>query len=211
MRLLISKLFKYVLLMTKSLEIDESHGITHSMNTLNYAQKIYESEIINTPRLLYDKEIIYTASILHDICDKKYTDEKIGSIKIKNFLESETKMTNEEINATINIITTMSYSTVKKQGYPDLGKYQQAYHIVREADLLCSYDFDRTIIYDMTQKNTTLEDAFKNSNKLFIKRVFQYCNDNLFIHDFSKKEAHLLHSQAIKRIELWRRIIGNNY
>jgi GTP-binding protein HflX len=30
----------------------------------------------------------------------------------------------------------MSYSTVQKRGFPKLGEYQRAYHVVREADLL---------------------------------------------------------------------------
>uniref|UniRef100_A0A6C0KTP4 HD domain-containing protein n=1 Tax=viral metagenome TaxID=1070528 RepID=A0A6C0KTP4_9ZZZZ len=210
MRLFISKLFNYVLLTSKNLGIDESHGIMHSMNTLQYAKKIYNSELINTPRLIHDKEIIYAASTLHDMCDYKYTDEKSGSSKIKHFLESETNMTNEEITATINIVTTMSYSKVKKVGYPKLGKYQTAYHIVREADLLCSYDFNRALIYDMAKNNSTFNQAYENSHKFFIKRVLQYFNDDLFIHNFSKKEAIELHGNAIKQIENIKNIISDN-
>jgi HD superfamily phosphodiesterase len=178
------------------------------MNTLNYAEQIYQSELIKTPKLIHDYNVILASASLHDMADNKYTNETQGAIDIVNYLQSETSMTTEEIDATKNIITTMSYSKVKKQGYPKLGQFQQAYHIVREADLLCAYDFDRAMIYDMSKNNCTAEKAFENSYKLFIKRVFQYCNDNLFVHDYAKKEAYLLHSQAIKRIEVWRRILG---
>jgi HD superfamily phosphodiesterase len=207
MRLLTSKLINYVLITTNKLGIDESHGLMHSMNTLNYAKKIYESELPNNPRLINDQKIIYASSLLHDMADKKYINEKEGIMNIENFLKKETKMDNEEIEITKNIITTMSYSTVKKQGYPSLGKFQQSYHIVREADLLCGYDFNRAMIYDITQNNSTTEEAFDNSYKLFIKRVLQYSNDNLFIHKYSKKEAYLLHAEAIKQIEVWRNIM----
>lgn len=208
MRILLSKLFNYVLVSTSGKKIDESHGIIHSMNTLHYAQKIYESELPINPSLLQNYKVICASAIIHDMCDNKYTDVESGVLDITNYLKKETNMNYEEIDATKNIITTMSYSTVKKQGYPSLGKYQQAYHIVREADLLCAYDVDRAIIYDMTQQNCTLTEAFENSNKFFIKRVFQYCNDDLFVHDYSKKQAYLLHSQAVKKINFWRTILN---
>ena len=207
MRLFPSKLFHFALLTSQKLKIDESHGLIHSMNTVNFAEQIYQSELKKTPTILNDHNVILAAAALHDMADNKYTNETQGALDIVNYLKSETSMTTEEIDATQNIITTMSYSKVKKQGYPNLGKYQKAYHIVREADLLCAYDFDRAIIYDMSKNNCTTETAFENSYKLFIKRVFQYCNDNLFVHDYAKKEAYLLHSQAIKRIEVWRKIL----
>jgi hypothetical protein len=141
------------------------------------------------------------------MCDNKYTDEIVGSSDIVNYLNKQ-DMTVEEIDATQKIITTMSYSKVKKQGYPELGKFQTAYHIVREADLLTAYDFDRAMIYNMYKKNCSVNEAFKDSYNLFIKRVFQYHNDNLFIHDFSKKEAMLLHEDAMERIEYWKKILN---
>ena len=48
----------------------------------------------------------------------------------------------EKLDIIFQIITTMSYSTVKKNGFPSLNEYQLAYHIVREADLLAAYDID---------------------------------------------------------------------
>ena len=208
MRLFTSKLFNFVLLTTQQLKMDESHGIIHSMSTVNYAEQIYHSELSKQPKLINYHKIILAAAALHDLADNKYTNEIEGTKHIVNYLQSETDMQMEEIDAVKNIINTMSYSKVKKQGYPNLGRFQEAYHIVREADLLCAYDFERAIIYDMAKNNCTTSDAFENSYKLFIKRVFQYCNDNLFVHDYAKKEAHLLHSQSIKRIEVWRRILG---
>ena len=211
MRLFTSAILNYVFYTTKNLGIDESHGLMHSMNTLNYAEKIYQSELPNNPRLIHDHKVICAASALHDMADGKYMDEKKGVLDIENYLKKETDMTCEEIDATKNIITTMSYSKVKKQGYPSLGKFQQSYHIVREADLLGAYDFNRAFIYDMAQNNSTASEAFENSHKLFIKRVFQYSNDNLFIHSYSKKEAYTLHAQSIKQIEVWRQILNYKY
>ena len=42
----------------------------------------------------------------------------------------------------------MSYSKVKVHGYPELGDYQLAYHIVRESDLLTAYNIPRSIVYN---------------------------------------------------------------
>jgi len=207
MKLFISQLFHYVLLKTKELNIDESHGLSHSLNILDYANKIYEDELQKTPILIHSQKIIIASAVIHDMCDHKYINETQGAQNIVNFLKEETDMTLDEIAVTHNIITTMSYSKVKNYGYPQMGKYQKAYHIVREADLLCSYDFNRAIIYDMEKNNCTMKDAFDNSCKLFTKRMLQYCNDELFIHDYSKKEAYKLHSNSIKQMNNWRRLV----
>ena len=98
----------------------------------------------------------------------------------------------------------MSYSTVKKNGYPNLGGYQRAYHIVREADLLTAYDFDRCMIYHMTQKNGDLCSAIDAAEDIFNKRVFKYKSDDLFVSDFSKKKSLELHNNALSRIQYWR-------
>ena len=42
---LLAKLFNYVIFMTGKYNIDESHGIGHSMKVLNYANCIYEEEV----------------------------------------------------------------------------------------------------------------------------------------------------------------------
>ena len=51
-----------------------------------------------------------------------------------------------------DIIGSMSYSKVKKNGFPELGDYQTEYNIVREADLLAAYDIDRAIIYRIKER-----------------------------------------------------------
>ena len=85
------------------------------------------------------------------------------------------------------IITTMSYSKVKKFGFPvfeNMGHYW-AYHVVREADLLSAYDFDRYMVYHIKQNEGDLESAFDNANKLFENRVLKHYEDNLLLTDYS--------------------------
>jgi len=193
---LINHAFRYVIETSELYKIDESHALKHSMEVYGFAKKIYESEVKKNPYLEEQREIIYMAAIGHDMCDKKYMDEKEGIIKYQRYLSN--LMSPSELEVMGKIISTMSYSKVKVNGYPDLGDYQLAYHIVREADLLAAYDLDRCIIYkmynDKSDYNKALEDAFN----LFDTRVLKMRKDKLFITNFSKKESLKLHRKAMK-------------
>jgi HD superfamily phosphodiesterase len=215
---LITKLFQFVLLTSKKYNIDESHGLSHSMNVLHFAHNIYEAEKINYPILESQSKIIYVSSIIHDMCDKKYLDECEGLKEINHFLED--KLTPGELDITKRIINTMSYSKVKKQGFPELHEYQMAYHVVREADLLAAYDFDRCMLYNIhMQTKSTINnptpinndikilDAFNNASELFQNRVLKHNHDNLFITNYSKHNYLPLHIDAIKRINTWKNIL----
>ena len=101
----------------------------------------------------------------------------------------------------------MSYSTVKKNGFPILGPYQHAYHIVREADLLSAYDFDRCMIYNMNKKQSDFEEAFVESYNLFQNRVLRHNEDGLLLTDYSIRKSHILENKALSRIDHWRKIL----
>jgi HD superfamily phosphodiesterase len=191
---LINNGFKYVIETSNLYKIDESHALKHSMEVFGLAKKIYESELVKNPYLEEQKEIIYMAAIGHDMCDKKYMDEKIGVQRYKTFLSENMK--HDEIEIIGKIIETMSYSKVKVNGYPNLGDYQLAYHIVREADLLSAYDIDRCVIYGMFVEKLDYDKALERAIKLFESRVLTYISDNLFITQYSKKEAFQKHVQA---------------
>ena len=192
--------FKYVIDTSECYKIDESHALKHSIDVYRFAKKIYENEVINSPFLEKQQEIIYMAAIGHDMCDKKYMDEKEGVIKYKHYLSNY--MIPSDIEIVGNIIETMSYSKVKTNGYPDLGIYQLAYHIVREADLLSAYDIDRCIIYKMYQDNCTYSKALLEALNLFDNRVLKMRKHKLFITNYSKKESMKLHKKAIKDVEI---------
>jgi hypothetical protein len=90
----------------------------------------------------------------------------------------------------------MSYSKVKKNGYPDLGEYQLAYHIVREADLLAAYDIDRCVIFGMAVTKLNYTDAFARATELYRERVLTYRSDGLFVTDWSKRKSLELESKS---------------
>jgi len=191
--------FKYVMETSKIYNIDESHALKHSMEVYGLAKKIYESELPKNPILEHQKEIIYMAAIGHDMCDKKYMNEKEGIIKYQNYLSEYMSTSDLEIMG--KIIGTMSYSKVKVNGYPNLGEYQLAYHIVREADLLAAYDIDRCVIYTMYHNQITYSEALKEALQLFDNRVFRMRQDRLFKTEWSKRESLKMHKKAKKDVE----------
>ena len=203
--LLLSKLLQFVLFTSQKYNIDESHGIGHSMNVLHFAHTIYECEVKMNPFLKNHENIIYVSAIIHDMCDKKYMDQDQGIYEIEQFLQK--KLPKNDIDVVKNIISTMSYSYVKKNGYPIMGDYQHAYHIVREADLLTAYDFDRCMIYKMNLNNGNIDDAFEDALNLFNNRVLQHNKDHLFLTNYSLYKSTQLHQLSLLRIQDWKQLL----
>ena len=263
---LLSKILNFVVYTTAKFKIDDSHGLSHSLDVLKYSNLIYELEIIKRPYLKDQENIIYIASALHDMCDKKYMNEKEGLDLIQNFLQDNIKskyvfpileesepdtlrvfpileasepdtlrvfpileasepdtlrvfpileesepekvaiFSQKEIDIILKIIETMSYSKVKKNGFPDLDIYQWAYHIVREADLLAGYNFERAMMYHMYIKNENLENAYIDTKEMFDRRVFNHNTDNLFLTKYGKNKSIKLHKKAINDINQWKKL-----
>lgn len=209
---LLNKLFQYVLITTSKYNIDESHGLNHAMNSLMFANKIYENEVIKNPDIEEHKNIIYVSSVLHDMCDKKYMKQEDGLKDISKFIQSLEKnndkiLSSKESKIVENIVSTMSYSYVKKNGFPDFGEYQFAYNIVREADLLCAYDFDRCMIYQMNKNKGNISDAFHDAVKLFDERMFRHMDDGLLLTNYARNNYQFLEHQSKNRIQHWKRIL----
>jgi HD superfamily phosphodiesterase len=196
---IINHAFQFVIKTSHEYNIDESHSLKHSMEVFHLADKILCDEIKRTPYLTIHKPVIFASAILHDMCDKKYMNEMTGVKKIREYMEPY--MTPRDLEVTSQIISTMSYSKVKKYGYPDLGEHQMAYHIVREADLLAAYDIDRCIIYGMCVENLSYTEAVKRSKTLFRDRVLNYRSDQLFVTPISKLLSLKLHIKAIDELD----------
>lgn len=200
---LLSSLQQFIYTTTMKYAYDESHSIGHSMKVLQNAHLIYLHEKNNFPIIKKQEDIIYTAAALHDMCDRKYIDVNTGIQRINEILNKDLVDNKEVI---IDIINTMSYSKVKQYGYPNLGNFQIAYHIVREADLLEAYDFDRSMIYHMHKTNGNFEESYENALELFETRVWKHFDDNLFVTDYSKSRAKKLHNISKRQVENWKQI-----
>jgi len=200
----LNDLFTFVLMMTKKYNIDPSHSEGHSMDVIRFADENYRSQLDMFPHLQDQTNVIYTSAVLHDMCDKKYMNQDEGIKNIDLFLKD--KLNEEELYYTKRIMETMSYSTVKKYGYPDLGPYQMAYHVVREADLLSSYNFDRSVIYHLNRGNS-LTSSYCNALELFDNRVFNYHSDKLLLSDYAQQMSVPLSITALKQMTSWNRIL----
>jgi hypothetical protein len=210
--LFLTEIIQFIMYMTTKYNIDDSHGISHSFDILHFANEIYDEECLKNPELKEQENIIFISALLHDMCDKKYMkDENEGMREIRTFLEdldsSKCSLKPLEIEMIQTIIATMSYSKVKKQGFPDLGKYQTAYHIVRESDLLCAYDVDRSMIFHLYNETKSMESAYECALDLFYNRVFKHEEDNLIFLDTTKLLIPELKAKSLFRLHHWKKII----
>ena len=197
-----NKIYDFIVKRCLKLSIDESHAVKHSMDVLKYSQKILDEELKNNLNLNLNKKIIYTSSMLHDMCDSKYMDEKKGLEDIKVLLNN-LEYNIDEIDIILKIIGTMSYSKVKKNGFPDLKNYQKEYHIVRESDLLAGYDVERCIVYGMIGRNFEYKESFLATKELYYKRMAKQIEDNLFFSKYGLLEAKKLDKEnRIRLVEL---------
>jgi hypothetical protein len=107
-----------------------------------------------------EKRVMLLSAFTHDLCDRKYIDVDTGLQTISTWL-STLGLRQEETEAVLKIITTMSYSKVSKYGYPtDLGEFLLAYHHTRVADLIDAYDIDRCYAYQ-THAHPEMEEREK--------------------------------------------------
>ena len=161
--------------------IDESHGLGHAEDTVDWALQLLEAESDVGEE---ERRLVVAAAALHDMCDHKYVDEQRAIANIRTWLLRQ-EWSAELADALIAIITTMSYSKLKKaeaengrKVWPAHGRWKRAYHIVRHADLLDAYKPMRCFLY---QKHVTPSishtDAWVIARQLFEVRVFRYVPD----------------------------------
>jgi hypothetical protein len=160
--------------------IDESHGLKHAKGTWLRAAKIMKT----LPDVKEDEErVALCAAALHDMCDSKYCPLEEASKDIRDFL-LDIKMEPEEIQAVLDIVSTMSYSKLKRAivdgviQYPDHGKWQRAYHVARNADLLEGYVVARCVLYNRhIYPSKTEDEHWERAKQLFKERVFLYASE----------------------------------
>jgi hypothetical protein len=130
-----------------------------------------------------ERRMTLYAAAIHDTCDSKYTPVDDAAKEIGYFLRSQAWLP-EEISALIKIVTSMSYSKLKKAlssgqiEFPNHGKWQRAYHVARHADLLEGYIVARCVLYNIHLfPEKSMDDHWKRATELFSERVFTYCSE----------------------------------
>jgi len=192
-------LFNFIGRQCEKYGIDESHGLKHAKGTLMRANEILLtlSEVTEEERRM----TLYAAAI-HDTCDSKYTPVNEAAKEIGYFLRSEF-WPPEHIDALINIVTSMSYSKLKKSvssgqiEYPNHGKWQRAYHVARHADLLEGYVVARCVMYNIhLYPEKSMDEHWQRATELFSERVFTYCSEGWIFFPYAIELAMSLEEEA---------------
>lgn len=201
MRIPYNAIFNFIDRTCKFYNIDESHGLRHSMEVLRFSKNILNEELHIMPSLEEKQHIIYTSALLHDMCDSKYMDQNTGLDNISCFLQTN-KYSTSDINEIRQIMSTMSYSKIKDSGFPHYKDKvtERAFHIVRESDILCAYDVERCMLYELHKKGGTIENSINHANTLFNERMFKHYDDKLFITQYGLREGRVLHVKSKQRI-----------
>ena len=175
------RLFAFIEGICEEYNIDESHGLKHAKDCMNFAEITMDSDCGEEER-----KLIRYAAALHDCVDKKYAPVEEASRKVREFLITEDWVP-DMADALINIINTMSYSFLQAKRidgmnvFPDHGPWQRAYHTVRQADLLCSYRVERCYQYQKRlSPDMTESECWNRVDALFNTRVFRYV-ENMWI------------------------------
>lgn len=189
-------LFGFIQEMCERYTIDESHGLKHAIGTMKRADQMLE-QLENVSE--DERRITLYAAALHDTCDHKYTDVEEASTRIREWLLKQA-WSEDHVNVLIQIITTMSYSQLKKlTGYPDHGPWQRAYHVARHADLLESFIVARCILYDRHIHPERSEDVhWTRAEELFRDRVFTYVSEGWIFMEEALKHVPALEAEAMR-------------
>lgn len=186
----------------KQFNIDKSHGLDHAIKTLLWSLKIGKDISLN----YNESRVIQLSCLLHDMCDKKYMDEQLGLGRIQLFLTEILKLDEGTVARVIFIISTMSYSKVIKNGYPDFkgdSSVERCYHIVRNSDLLESYDPERCIGYHVRCGGTRKEGIIRMF-QIFDDRILKLINRGYINLNIAKEYALDLHIKALKDLEKYK-------
>jgi hypothetical protein len=182
--------------------IDDSHDLRHSLEALGWSEQLIKGKTLTSR----ESQIIHLSCLLHDMCDKKYMNEEIGLERISKFLRETLEVDDDILAAVVFIISTMSYSKVIKIGYPEFNndkELEYCYHVVRNSDLLCSYDPERCIKYQI-RCGGSREDGIKKMLELFDNRVLKLLSDNYINLDTAKGYAVELHNKALVDLEKYK-------
>lgn len=181
--------------------IDPSHNLHHSLQVRELGFLIADRDYYLNKQ---QKEILYLSCMLHDMCDSKYTPCAQSILDVSNFLKKKCGVSMMTHDAVVEIITSMSYSQIVKQDgkveYPrwlssDRHGWGTVFHIVRQSDLLTSYDLKRMIHY-----------KHEKLNILYSCDLYVDILDTVGVRMNRLLERNLFHSPtAIKIAEKWHR------
>lgn len=185
--------------------IDESHNHIHSKEVFFFGLKIMKNHDLSTQQALMCSQCM----LLHDMIDRKYTNL---SLFVENHLRQY--FSKEDIDKMFIIMENMSYSKcVKKTDnntieliYPSFkndDNLKKMFHIVREADLLSSYNIARMIYYRKKQNSEmSWKTICQETNDLFNERMKKLISNQCFFHKSSECLAYPLHHVSLYKLKI---------
>jgi len=212
-------LYHYVTQWTRKYHIDRSHNIVHAMDVAKLAQSIAPFNM-STQRVMD----VMVVSLLHDTIDRKYVNTTIQKPKIITLLREEMGYHDRDAQCLVRIMETMSHSaTITNHSTfhePTwLQKMEEStretFHIVRQADLLASFDVERMLQYKyyrmfehVPNRETRIQLAVEDTKTMFQVRLVPLLTiPNVFPMDKARRERdRLFHecSRMIGMLELMR-------
>lgn len=185
--------------------MDNSHGIMHFVNVVQFIRKLLlniTEPIIPGLSYIEGIDLLQDAGFVHDLIDGKYRSNENEAVTELMGKFREHGYSEEKINIIVHIITTMSFSKRAKRrklGLPmiDEGPYSTAVGIVVDADQLDAFDVTRIITYQEEQckhlpMQQRLEECIKWQKTIMVKRVLRYYDEYMNTPE-GKKLAEPLH------------------
>lgn len=218
LRPLLERSDAYVLQHGRQYNIDESHNHIHSRHVLYYAKEMMQRR---RPLLSqYDILLASLGSILHDVPDGKYISDPSKNGVLEEALDHLLPESFGTIrNGLLTIIPHLSFSkTVTTDPVTEklvftlpfaLEKHPhlfESYHLVRQADLLSSYNTKRTLLYRMHKSahSKSQEEALMEARELFERRMAKLRPSGLFLFPEANNDLALSLESQSKR--LWETI-----
>jgi HD superfamily phosphodiesterase len=210
--------FKFCERVCRRQQIDESHDEFHMLRVALHTECL--NKLCGRWVTDREREVMVLAAFTHDLCDRKYTDVDRGAYDIYCWL-SDMSISKSQIEGIMKIILSMSYSKVKKNGYPqNLGEWELAYHHVRIADLIDAYDIDRCYTYQSHRHpHMSEKEKWKAVCKLFRERVLKQKDEYILpVAPYASEIVESLHRETQDRISqlealwaesLWGETLGN--
>lgn len=179
--------------------IDDSHNEKHSKEVL-----FWTIDILRHPKTTKDPLKIKMAAqcaLLHDALDRKYATDFSSTVSDHLQLFH----TEDEVEVMMKIMRTMSYSEIRKNGFPTWiqeSPYQQLFHIVREADLLSSYNLARMVEYRRHLGGFTDQKIKDEIVELYDRRMGRLVEHGLFVLPGSAERAAQLDGIARAKLRM---------
>ena len=209
LRTLLERSDQYVMEHAARFNVDESHNHIHSRHVLHYTKEILVRQN-NTST--YNVLLASLGAVFHDVPDPKYVPSSIPVLRhaVETVLPWNLHST---LGADLqHMLPSLSFSkTVHREGYrlrytlPEEMRsfpHLDAYHAVRQADLLSSYNTKRTLLYRMHKSNDTKsrEDVLEEARELYRRRMALLRPSGLFLNDeIDETLARPLETEATRR------------